>query len=310
MTFLEMVRHTLEKANVPLSAEEIWEKGLEFKFAQQVKTSGKTPQMTVAALLYVNIRDDESTSFVISSKRPTRFGLSSWGDKELLAAPPKIVEPHRAQYKEKDLHQILAYYAYNYLKILTRTINDKISKSGVKGKNEWLHPDMVGLDISSIKDFSKGVLSFSRQINQTPVGVFSFEIKRKIEFSNLRECYFQAVSNSRWANKGYLVCAEIDTNDTELIEELSRLALAYGIGVIQLNIENPDESKVLSEAHYNETIEWGFVNYLFELNNDYKTFIEASIDILKTEELYREKFDKVATQPEIMDFVEGFKCFD
>lgn len=55
-----------------------------------------------------------------------------------------------------------------------------------KGKNEWIHPDLVGLEVSSIKDFSKGVLSFSKQINQTPIGIFSFELKRKIEFSNLR----------------------------------------------------------------------------------------------------------------------------
>ena len=63
---------------------------------------------------------------------------------------------------------------------------------------------------------------------------------------------------------------------------------------------------MLYDAHYNESIEWGFVNYLFELNADYKSFIEASIDIMKTEALYREKFDKVLSQQEILTFVEGF----
>lgn len=125
--------------------------------------------------------------------------------------------------------------------------------------------------------------------------------------SNLRECYFQAVSNSRWANKGYLVCAEINLNDTELLDELGRLANAYGIGVIKLDLINPDESKVLFEAYYNEAIEWGFINYLFELNADYKTFIEASIDILKTEVLYRERFDTVLSQQEIHAIVQDFR---
>lgn len=166
---------------------------------------------------------------------------------------------------------------------------------------------MVGLDVSSIKDFSKGVLSFSKQINQTPISIFSFEIKKKIEFANLRESYFQAVSNSRWANKGYLVCAELDINDTELVDELGRLANSYGIGVIKLDLDNPDETKILNEAHYSEAIDWAFVNYLFELNADYKTFIEASIDILKTEELYREKFDKIMCQEEIVSYVKSFK---
>lgn len=308
MTFLELARLTLEMAKVPLTVDEIWNKGIEYGYAQQVRTTGKTPSRTIGAQLYVNIRDNSLPDFSISSKRPTRFALSTWDKQEIESEPIQEIEMLTTYvYLERDLHQILAYFAYNYMNILTRTINDKISKSGLKGKNEWVHPDMVGLDVSSIKDFSKGVLSFSKQINQTPVGVFSFELKRKIEFSNLRESYFQAVSNSRWANKGYLVCAEIDHNDTELLDELGRLANAYGIGVIKLDIENPDESRVLFEAHYNESIEWGFVNYLFELNADYKMFIEASIDIMKTEALYREKFDKVLSQEEVVSYTKGFK---
>jgi len=307
MTFLELARLTLEKAKGPLTVDEIWTRGIEYGYAQQVRTTGKTPSRTIGAQLYVNIRDSSKPDFCISSKRPTRFALSTWDKQVLESEPIKETQSKTSYiYKERDLHQILAYFAYNYMNILTRTINDKISKGGPKGKNEWIHPDMVGLDVSSIKDFSKGVLSFSKQINQTPIGVFSFELKRKIEFSNLRESYFQAVSNSRWANKGYLVCAEIDQNDIELLDELGRLANAYGIGVIKLDLVNPDESRVLYDAHYNESIEWGFVNYLFELNADYKMFIEASIDIMKTEALYREKFDKVLSQQEIITCVEGF----
>jgi hypothetical protein len=105
----------------------------------------------------------------------------------------------------------------------------------------------------------------------------------------------------------YLVCAELDQNDQELLDELRRLTKSYGIGVIKLDLDNPDESKILNEAHYSETIDWAFVNYLFELNADYKTFIEASIDILKTEALYREKFNKILSQEEIVSFVKGFK---
>lgn len=39
---------------------------------------------------------------------------------------------------------------------------------------------------------------------------FSFELKLKIDKSNLTECYFQAVSNSSWANFGYLVVGDLD----------------------------------------------------------------------------------------------------
>lgn len=308
MTFLEMVNDTLIKAKIPLSANEIWEKGLEFGFAQKVMTKGLTPGNTISAQLYVDIKDNSHSKFCIASKRPTKFALNSWGKviTDILEVPV-LPKKEILKYLEKDLHRVLTYFAYNYMDVLTKTINDKYKKAAAKGKNEWMHPDLVGIDISPIKGLSKGVLSFSKQINQTPSSIYSFELKRKIGFSNLRESYFQAVSNSRWANKGYLVFAEIEMDDTELIIELERLSLAYGIGLIKIDINNPDESKILFEAKTNETLEWSFINYLFEMNSDYKTFIDASVDIMKTETIYKEKFDYIATQDEIQKYVAGFK---
>ena len=64
MTFLEMARQTLEKTNAPLASNEIWDKALEYGCAQEVKTTGKTPQRTVGAQLYVNIRDAQNRIFV------------------------------------------------------------------------------------------------------------------------------------------------------------------------------------------------------------------------------------------------------
>lgn len=168
-------------------------------------SKGLTPQRTIGAQLYVNIRDSNQSKFCISSKRPTRFALTSWDNVMTESDAQKNLQIKESfSCKERDLNPILTYFAYTYMDVLTKTINDKISKGGQKGKNEWLHPDLVGIDISAIKGLSKGVLSFSKQINQTPSNVCSFELKRKIEFSNIRESYFQAVSNSRWANRGYL----------------------------------------------------------------------------------------------------------
>lgn len=313
MTFLEMIHKTLEQAKSPLTPDEIWEMGQSLGFAQMVGSTGKTPVATVSARLYVDIRDNPNSPFTIISRRPSKFDLKKWHlDKLPLDKIEEVVIEHEPKtkifrYKEHDLHQVLAYFAYNYLNALTKTINDKISKSGPKGKNEWLHPDMVGLDISSIKDFSKSVLRFSNQISQTPVNVYSFEIKRSIEFSNLREYYFQAVSNSRWANKGYLVCSEINLNNFELLDELRRLSAAYGIGIIKLDLNNPDESKVLYEATHNEALDWTYINILFGLNEDYKTFIEASVDVLKTESLYRERYDRIPSQSEVKEYIKLIK---
>ncbi|MFZ3132990.1 MAG: hypothetical protein WA125_18255 [Desulfosporosinus sp.] len=46
MIFLEMARLTFEKTKVPLPVDEIWNKGLEYGYAQQVMTTGKTPSRT------------------------------------------------------------------------------------------------------------------------------------------------------------------------------------------------------------------------------------------------------------------------
>ncbi len=54
------------------------------------------------------------------------------------------------------------------------------------------------------------------------------------------------MSNSSWANEGYLVATSISTNEVE--EELRMLSAFHGIGVILLNPENPTESEILFPA--------------------------------------------------------------
>jgi hypothetical protein len=44
--------------------------------------------------------------------------------------------------------------------------------------------------------------------------LWSFEVKLLLNRSNLRECFFQAVSNSSWSNLGYIAAAEVEGLDT------------------------------------------------------------------------------------------------
>jgi hypothetical protein len=41
------------------------------------------------------------------------------------------------------------------------------------------------------------------------VRLWSFEVKKELNSSNVRKSFFQAVSNSSWANEGYLVAVSI-----------------------------------------------------------------------------------------------------
>ena len=54
--------------------------------------------------------------------------------------------------------------------------------------------------------------------------------------SHGRECFFHTVSNSSWANFGYLVAAEIEGDKT--LKALRMLADAHGIGVIEQDVDN------------------------------------------------------------------------
>ncbi len=81
-----------------------------------------------------------------------------------------------------------------------------------------------------------------RYLNKTDTfKITSYELKKEINTNyELKEAYFQAVSNSSWANYGYLVAFEISDN---LIDEIERLNQSFGIGVIELNA-NPYKSKI------------------------------------------------------------------
>jgi hypothetical protein len=93
-----------------------------------------------------------------------------------------------------------------------------------------------------------------------------------INRSNVRECFFQTVSNSSWANFGYLVAAEIEGQDT--LKELRMLFAAHGIGLIKLDAENPSESQILIPAKERGEVAWDTVNRLANENKDFLEYVK------------------------------------
>jgi len=121
---------------------------------------------------------------------------------------------------------------------------------------------------------------------------YSFELKLKVDKSNITECYFQAVSNSSWANLGYLVVGDLDT-DPIFLSNLSRLNNGYGIGVIKLNIDNPGKSEIIVSAREREIVDINFMNFLSEMNQDFYEFIETTGNIIVSKEIDKRRFDKI-----------------
>lgn len=117
-------------------------------------------------------------------------------------------------------------------------------------------------------------MKFLHHTGQKRHKLFSFELKKELSLSILKKSYFQAVSNSTWANEGYLVVKNISEKDKEdILDELRRLNQSFGIGVIKLESEISN-SKILLPAKERE-IDIPTLNMLIEQNpKNFEPFIE------------------------------------
>ena len=176
-------------------------------------------------------------------------------------------------YTEHDLYPKLSEFLWYEHDIYSKRIDEKRSKnSHGAGGNRWLFPDVVGLEDLST-DWDTEIKNCVQEIGDTKTKLWSFEVKKFINRSNVREVYFQAVSNSSWANFGYLVAAEIQ--GTETIKELRILAGLHGIGLIELNVESPAESLIMIPAREKTDIDWDTANRLAEENSDFLNYIKS-----------------------------------
>jgi hypothetical protein len=304
LTFLGLAEKVLRDVKKPLSPAEIW------KFAQSkgwdalLTSQGQTPAHTLYSSIFVNARDHAETIFYKIGDRPARYFL-----KELKNAvnQDKIAKAIQApdssadslyEYKEADLHPFLAYYARLYFQAYTKTIRH--SNSTKKEFGEWVHPDMIGVYFP-VKDWKPEVFDLSAATGNTALKVYSFELKKALSFGNLREAFFQAVSNSSWANEGYLVAAEI-SQDEDFLSELRRLSAAFGIGIIQISLENPDSAKILYPAREREYLDWDTLNKL-TMNKDVLELLTRIKNDLQTKEFIEEKYDKVLDVKELAQLV-------
>ncbi len=178
-----------------------------------------------------------------------------------------------------------------------KTIFHESSKKGAKGLNQWLHPDLVGVYFP-FEEFLAETIDAQRQLSTTIVRLFSFELKINLNFTNLREYFFQAVSNSSWANEGYLVVLKLDEDPT-LVDEIRRLNNAFGIGLIKLNTKNVYESEIVFPARVNAEIDWDTANRLAKENPTFKEFLKDLSEDVKLGKV-KSNYDKVL-QPEELD---------
>jgi uncharacterized protein len=200
----------------------------------------KTPGATISAALgdfirkgdtrIKRIKQEGGTYSYYLTKNEQNIDLEDIsGDKEPLTSKSSKISKTKS-YEERDLHKLLSSYLKN-----TDTYSKTIFHEQSNGKDTnqiWTHPDMIGIKFLNLQ--TKVSQNFLKSINRVDTfKISSYELKREINSdSELKKAFFQAVSNSSWANYGYLVAFEFSDS---LNEEMARLNQSFGIGIIELN---------------------------------------------------------------------------
>ena len=187
-----------------------------------------------------------------------------------------VLQDKAETYKERSLHRLLSNYLLSR-NILSKTIFHE-SSSKADQAQKWVHPDMVGVKYNEFQEPATRSLLKAADTKQY-VELYSFELKRAITNDHqLKEYFFQALSNSSWANYGYLAALEISD---DLMEEMERLNRAFGIGVIQLS-PYVDATKELFPAKVNE-LDYYTIDKLCRINNDFRNFITKATKVLNAQ---------------------------
>ena len=293
--FLKLAEEILNNTKIPMSINEMWNYAEKNNMTEELNSSGKTPWKTLGARVYVDIKNNKKTKIKQISKRPAKFGLKEF-EYHLENYENEIEIKDNSKYTERDLHTLLTKFVYSnqHFRCYTKT------KKKNTGVNKWLHPDIVGVHFP-YEEYSKETINLINSLNESTYKLYSFEMKKTLNFENLREYYFQAVSNSSWANEGYLVTLNIDESD-EFMDEIRRLNNAFGIGVIKLNSINIAESEIILPARINELLDWDTINRLVEDNIDFKEFTETISDTSKTDKISKE-YDEVLNDEKYEEYI-------
>ena len=286
----DAILKTLEDLHVPSTYLEVYNHLAANNY--YVFVNGKTPENTVSAQLGNFIRDNDTrvrrvkrpgvTYAYYLTKHEEELGIHSiTGDPE---SPLEVAESETITYKsrpyhERDLHILLSSFL-NSTKVFSKTIFHE--QSSWQDNNQiWTHPDIVGVEFFRLA--SKASMELLKTIKgKDSFRISSYELKKSINNDNeLKKAYFQAVSNSSWANCGYLVAFEINNS---LYEELARLNQSFGIGVILLNA-NPFSSTLLFPSAVRE-LDFRTMDKLCKNNKEFEQFMEKTANIVNAEDRY------------------------
>ncbi|GHP99401.1 hypothetical protein VN0271_07720 [Helicobacter pylori] len=301
---IQIIQSVLEAIKEPIKVTEIYDKAKELFEKGEIENmfdyGGETPDQTASSYIYTALNKGEELPFCKVQEKPVLIALKG-AAKELVLNAQKSSAPSAKIMHERNLHPFLTYMACRNenLKCYTKTIFHEGSLKSPKGMDRWLYPDMVGVRFLHGEWSNENLIAFSKKFDTLPVKLVSFELKKEISVNNCRECYFQAISNSSWANEGYLVGHHIDTHNPKLMDLLKRLHASFGIGVIDLRTDE-DKSAILLNAKYKEKIDYTVALELSEKNEEFSGFLKSVVDYDPNHQhRYKDEFDGIKKKEEL-----------
>lgn len=286
MTIREAILKSLNDLNELSNSTEICNDILEKKYYE---FAGKTPASTISAQLGEFIRNGDTRVKRIKQTNGTYSYYLTKNEQnidiEILSGDSATQTSKQTKnnklntYRERDLHKLLSSYLKN-----SDTYSKTIFHEQSNGKDNnqiWTHPDMVGIKFLNLQ--TEASQNFLKSINRVDTfKLSSYELKREINSdSELKKAFFQAVSNSSWANYGYLVAFEFSDS---LIDEMARLNQSFGIGIIELNA-NPYQSKVLYPSVFRD-LDFKTIDKLCKMNKEFEKFIEQTEKLMTASKKY------------------------
>ncbi|WQT53638.1 hypothetical protein KVF11_00545 [Helicobacter pylori] len=333
MNCRELGEKVLEQAERPLKVTEIWKRACRMGLDKELKkgkrksrSNEEDKKQTIASLgsslgehgipeekkqFYVARKKGRAYFYWLKSRKREFPSQETSNAKEEDDEQNECSDATEKKFDESDLHPLLVKFLDEdpKFKLLCKTICHQKCRKDKQGKCEWNYPDIVGVFFPYDKyppfnKYEKQTLNFLHLTDQKKHKLYSFELKQELKLSNLKESYFQTVSNSSWANEGYLVVFKIDD---EVLGELKRLNQSFGIGVIKLESEISN-SKILLPAREKE-IDIPTFNMLVERSPcDFEPFmagINKQIEKGFDTPIRMECFDEVLDDKEMQKYIEN-----
>ncbi|MEI0607693.1 HTH domain-containing protein [Brachyspira pulli] len=298
MTYYDAAKKVLEQSDVPMHYKDIWSKVIELGYDKEIEQLSNfnrlTPWISLASKIYSDIKYNPDTTIFVKVGRGQFFlkDKINNSNQNIINEIDNLKEEEETEYiienaitnkkiLEEDLHIPLTKYLYS-MKIYSKTINANATDINLKGKMKWGTPDIVAV---TFKDYiNKSVLELFNHINLPTTELYAYELKLKLTLGTLTEYYFQALSNSGWANEAWLVAMEIDENNyDELMEEIKRLNQSFGVGVIKLDYDNPEDSEILFSAKKRNYLDIDTMHKLC-YNRQFQDFINDVNEILEAKD--------------------------